>query len=455
MYSYKYIGLLCWVMALIIACDPEDNSPPVGSNSARENPPPSCKLGENKPPQTEDGQYLLTFITDAQCNSYLYQKVESGTAAPKPPDPSLGTYYKANRELQGWYTDQALTKPYNFHAKEPVTQNLRLYAAWKNSTGPAFKEPVSMVYAAGFFYIADNNSERKAIFKVNPATGQREIFSVANADKQPETGNREVGTGPSLGNMIGMTLVGQTIYVLAAVDSVVAVRLDNGDRSVVPIGNNSTSGVDRDAEITRAKAITSNGIDRLYIADLLDQGIVQVNLQAQDSDKNATIYSSAKPGHSRGKTNNNASFAPDGHDAPHELAGGSALLYHNGILYAGVNSRKIATVAPNGDRDYLEGSLIDEFAWSIATDGMHLFVAELRGVISQRLIKGGSYIRQSVKATGAPEDRVSLTPFTNTIYYYADFANTLWILDHFQHALIRWSKPDSNRWTSTVWSKQQ
>ncbi len=422
----------------------------------------ACETDEDSEDQPQTIQHTAIFITNSQGLARFEQKFNSTGRVSQPAGPSLKTYYNPNQQLEAWYTDTALTKLYNFRDAEPSPQGIVLYAKWKNSTGPTFKTPISMVYANGLFYIADAGDNHidngKVIYKVNPATGRRQVFSLAEQDKHEHTGNKQVATGPSLGHMKGMTLVGNKLYVLTSLRSVVAVDLDNGKRTALKIGGK--------ARLSQAYSITSNARDALFIGDRGVQGIVKVDLNAADPNNNASVYSSAKRGASRGKTANGASFITSRtHNYPHELAPFNGLLYHDGTLYAAVTGNKIATVAPNGDRDYLKGTLVGQFAMSLTTDGNNLLILETEGrrhlslVLSQMAFSGANAVKQTVKPSDeivpqlGPWGYVYPMQLANSLFSHLEFPNILWILDDSYDALLGLSKPNSTEWLIKVYSK--
>ena len=440
MNRYQCLCFLSLFLLAIIACEPDEDS--------------------EYEPQIKE--HTAIFITNSQGLARFEQKFNSTGRVSRPADPSLKTYYNLNQELEGWYTDKALTKPYNFRDSEVPPQGILLYAKWKASTGPTFKTPISMVYANGFFYIADAGDNHinngKVIYKVNPATGRRQVFSLAEQDKHEHTGNKQVATGPSLGHMKGMTLVGNKLYVLTSLKTVVEVDLDNGKRTALKIGGR--------ARLSQAYSITSNARDALFIGDRGAQAIIKVDLNAADPNNNASVYSSAKRGASRGKTANGASFITSRtHNYPHELAPFNALLYHNGTLYAAVTGNKIATVAPNGDRDYLNGRLVGRFALSLTTDGNNLFILETEGrrhlylVLSQMALNGTNAVKQTVKGRDQFPPLISswgiFYPMesANSVFSHPEFPNILWVLDDSYAALLGLSKPNSTEWLIKVYSK--
>ena len=68
-------------------------------------------------------KYTVTFETNGG-NSIVAQPVEYNTTVTKPADPKKG---EADA-FEGWYTDSALTKAFNFETK--ITGNITLYAKW-------------------------------------------------------------------------------------------------------------------------------------------------------------------------------------------------------------------------------------------------------------------------------------------------------------------------------------
>ena len=422
----------------------------------------ACETDQDSEHQPQTIQHTAIFITNSQGLARFEQKFNSTGRVSQPAGPSLKTYYNPNQQLEAWYTDTALNQRYNFRDTKPSPQGIILYAKWKNSTGPTFKTPISMVYANGLFYIADAGDNHidngKVIYKVNPATGRRQVFSLAEQDKHEHTGNKQVATGPSLGHMKGMTLVGNKLYVLTSLRSVVAVDLDNGKRTALKIGGQ--------ARLSQAYSITSNARDALFIGDRGAQAIIKVDLNAADPNNNASVYSSAKRGASRGKTANGASFITSRtHNYPHELAPFNGLLYHNGTLYAAVTGNKIATVAPNGDRDYLKGTLVGQFAMSLTTDGNNLFIIDNQGrrriqqILSQMAFSGANAVKQTVKGRDQfPPQTSSWGVFypmqlVHSLFSHPELPNIVWVLDDTYDALLGLHKQNSGEWTITVWSK--
>ena len=72
--------------------------------------------------------YTLAFQSNGG-SDIAAQNIETGMTAAEPEPPT-----KEGFEFGGWYTDAELTQPYDFST--PVTQNVTLYAKWKDSYGP-------------------------------------------------------------------------------------------------------------------------------------------------------------------------------------------------------------------------------------------------------------------------------------------------------------------------------
>ena len=83
---------------------------------------------------TEKNKYTVTF--DSKGGSVVEaQTVEEGNPAAAPQNP-----VKAGFVFEGWYTDEALTKAYDF--KAAVNGNITLYAKWKEEAKPQETKPL-------------------------------------------------------------------------------------------------------------------------------------------------------------------------------------------------------------------------------------------------------------------------------------------------------------------------
>lgn len=107
-------------------------------------------------------KYTVTFKTDSK-TVFETQKVKKNSLAAKPEDPKKDGY-----KFVGWYSDEELTKAYDFSQK--VTKNITIFAKWEKEevtntfpfddvkTGDWFYEAVKYAYANGIFEGVSENT---------------------------------------------------------------------------------------------------------------------------------------------------------------------------------------------------------------------------------------------------------------------------------------------------------